>query len=125
MRERARAGACVCMRVRVCACVCAHDTCVSDPPLKVFRSFYRGVGLLFWIGWGKKIEARFGLQQAGVENQKMPQVNILESWLNASKLHSTEIRGNAIGIRFGQWIVLSRQLGSVSQSLAVALFLHP
>jgi hypothetical protein len=33
----------------------------------------------------KKIEARFGLQLTGVESQKKPQVNILESWLNASK----------------------------------------
>jgi len=32
----------------------------------------------------KKIEARFGLQQAGVENQKKPQVNILDCWLNTS-----------------------------------------
>jgi len=38
-----------------------------------------------WLAGVKKIEARFGLQHAGVENQKKPQVNILESWLNASK----------------------------------------
>jgi len=41
-------------------------------------------GKYIWLGV-KKNEARFGLQHAGVENQKMPQVNILESWLNASK----------------------------------------
>jgi len=36
------------------------------------------MGIGFLAGWGKKNEARFSLQQAGVENQKKPQVNILE-----------------------------------------------
>jgi hypothetical protein len=58
---------------------------VGTPPPQKFRPpiFLEG-GKYIWSGL-KKIEARFGLQHAGVENQKKPQVNILESWLNASK----------------------------------------
>ena len=60
----------------------------------------------------------------GWKTRKSPRSTSSIAGLTPQKLHSTEIRESAAGIRFGQWIVLSRQLGSVSQSLAVALFLH-
>jgi hypothetical protein len=56
----------------------------DTPPLKNLGPLYFWRGIANLAAGLKKIEARFGLQHAGVENQKKPQVNILDCWLNTS-----------------------------------------
>jgi len=91
------------MRVRVrahvrgcgCACVCACVRCayVSPPHQKVEPPSKKRPPFKKERPPVKKIEVRFSLQQAGVENQKKPQVNILDCWFNTSKTSLNEVQG--------------------------------